>query len=101
MINETLVGLVLVVMVMVDGKGDGNGELFVAAGKIGASFLPSSIQLRCFKVVRASLRGTDNCTINISHTRWFLQNIAQCALMIGKGSERCCTYWGLGSHGGF
>ena len=58
MINESLVGLVLVVMVMVDGKGDGNGELFVAAGKIGASFLPSSIQLRCFKVVRASLGGT-------------------------------------------
>ena len=58
MISEALVGLVLVVMVMVDGMGDGNGELFVAAGKIGAqSFLPSSnIQLRCINnVVRASL----------------------------------------------
>ena len=54
MINETLVGLVLVVMVMVDGMGDGNGDLFVAAGKIGpTSFLPSSIQLRCINVVHA------------------------------------------------
>ena len=61
MISEALVGLVLVVMVMVDGMGDGNGELFVAAGKIGAqSFLPSSIQLRCINVVRWV--STGDCT---------------------------------------
>ena len=49
------------VMVLVDGMGDGNGELFVAAGKIGAqSFLPSSAQLRCINVVRWV--STGDCT---------------------------------------
>ena len=41
MINKTLVGLVLVVMVMVTRMGAGNGELFVVRRKIGASFLRS------------------------------------------------------------
>ena len=44
MINKTLVGLVLVVMVMVTRMGAGNGELFVVRRKIGASFLRSILK---------------------------------------------------------
>ena len=69
-------------MVMVE-TGDDNGELFVAGGKIGASFQPSSIQawmhqcgahinelttlLQYLLGVLCFLQGTDDCLTDWEH----------------------------------